>query len=187
MQLKWSNLKVHKRLLLCFWGLIFKCLWFIFCSKNFNTQCLGFERQRVWLQKRVDSFSIWFWFDFWLFLFVFSSWFYYNALARLFSHSSSNCFERSELWRILFSVSFIELFKEGEEVGGGWEGTENRVAEPVNCQPERNVTDKIRAGLPDELLYPGSFAHFLYSTTHTHWAFVLKMPQWNASHRQIAI
>lgn len=70
------------RKILNFWELIFKCLWLIFCSKNFNTPCLGFERQWIWLQKRVDSFSIWFWFGFWLFLFVFSSLFYYNALAR---------------------------------------------------------------------------------------------------------
>lgn len=42
-----------------------------------------------------------------------------------------------------------------------------------------------QAGLPDESFHPGSFAHFLHPTLNTSWALVLKMPQWDTSHKQI--
>lgn len=53
----------------------------------------------------------------------------------------SNCFERPELRRALFSVASIELFKEGEESGGESKGRGNST-KPVNSQPERSVMDK---------------------------------------------
>lgn len=62
----------------------------------------------------------------------------------------------------------------------GWRLRRDRKhgTKPVNSQPERNVMDKIRAGLlPDESLHTGAFAHFFFSTMNTNWAFVLKMPQ----------
>lgn len=49
----------------------------------------------------------------------------------------------------------------------------------------RDDIDKIRAGLPDESFHLVGFTGSLHATVNTHWAFVLKMPPWNRSHKQV--
>lgn len=165
--------------------MIFKCLWFIFCSKNFKTQCLGFERQWIWLQK--SGRAVWFWFGFWLFVFVFSSLFYYNALGR----AVPSLFVQL-LWEDIttkdFIFSVLHIIFQRREAGGGREGTGKQRAEPVNSPPETSYwQDKGRAQgrLPDESIHQDSFAGSLHATENTHWPFVLKMPQQNRSHKQV--
>lgn len=88
-----------------------------------------------------------------------------------------------------FIFCLLHRIFQRREVGGRREGTGKQRTEPVNSPPETDVTDKIRAGLraglPDESFYPGSFAGSLHATMYTRWAFVLKTPQWNSSHKQV--
>ena len=160
--------------------MIFKCLWFIFCSKNFKTQCLGFERQ--WIgSRRVAAFSVWFWFGFWLCVFVFS---------RLLQCLGPTCFlavrllwEGRTLKDFIFSV--LHRIFQGREAGGGKGGKSRGLSQWTLHQGP--VIDKIRAGLRagSQMKAFTSFGGSLHAAANTLWAFVLKMPQQNRSHKQV--
>lgn len=142
----------------------------------------GFYRQWIWLQKRVDSFSIWFWFGFWLILFVFSSWFYYNALARTFLSLLVQLFGEARAMKGFIFGLLHRAFQRRKRVGRRKKRNGKQYQASELSSGEKRYG---QAGLPDEPFHPGSFAHFLPPTMNTSWALVLKTPQWDTSHKQI--
>lgn len=109
---------------------------------------------------------------------------YYNALGR----AVPSLFVRL-LWedRTLkdFIFSVLHRIFQRREAGGGRGGKSRGLSQWTLHQGQ--VIDKIRAGLRagSQMKAFTSFAGSLHATANTHWAFVLKMPQQNRSHKQV--